>query len=324
MKQFIKQHPWRLEIVPLVVFATAVILPLVHRHELMASAGSLPLLWPAQNAVQNWWLHHALRLCLLMSPWLVIAQANHEWAQMERRKKINYRVPPYTAFIALAGWFCSQWNFGSLWIALMVISPILQYMIEVTRPFVPRPDEEPLKQASLEGIKPGEQFYYSENRGFGSSLWLIFVFGCCAALGVASFSEWNGGLRMTPTLIVVMIIATSTRVAFVVTNDYISAGDGTRLPILRKLGRSARIRLEDIASCEVYDYQPLEKWYLRSWRTYDGMVPIGPKDGPCLRIVTREGKRYLLGMNRSEDVCRVVGKIIIAAITVRTQQEERQ
>lgn len=296
MKQFIKEHPWRLEIVPFVIVAAAIVLPLVYRPEIMASAGPPRQLWHGLNPAQSWWLHWALRVCMVVGIWLLEIQSNALWVRLELSKRVNYWAPPCAAIMAVAGWLCCWWHFRTLWIVAIVVAPILQILIDLTRR--PTPKEDTAGSTAMASISASEPFYYREDCGFTCRSVLGTIGNVGIMMGLVSVTgQWMPLAVIVPAA----IIMNFSRLTFTITHERITVRVGVR---------HVNIEMNDIASCRIHDYRPFEGRHHGWGHKIDGMITITPRTGSCIRIETRNGKAYLLGMNHPEEVCRAISKII--------------
>jgi hypothetical protein len=299
MKQFIKEHPWRLESVPFVIVLIALFLPLVHRHELMVNAGPLRQLWHGFTPAQSWWLHWALRVCMVIGIWLLGIQSNALWVRLELSKRVNYWAPPCAAIMAVAGWFCCWWHFCSLWTVAIVVAPILQILIDLTRR--PTPKRDAAGSTVMASISRSEPFYYREDCGLTCRSLLGTIGNVGIMLGLVSVTgQWMPLAVIVPAA----IIMNFSRLTFTITHDRITA----RVGGIQRID----IPMKDIISHGVHEHRPLEGRHHGWGNKIDGMITVTPRTGPCVRIETRDGKAYLLGMNHPEEVCRAISKIIVA------------
>lgn len=86
MKEFIKTHPWRLEIVPFLMFAFTAIIPWFYRADFIA------LMCHSRHFVPSkvWIVQHLQNVFTIMMILAMGSIFNHAWARGERSKKFNY------------------------------------------------------------------------------------------------------------------------------------------------------------------------------------------------------------------------------------------
>jgi hypothetical protein len=298
LRDFVRRHPWQLEIVPFAIVVIAFALPLAYRQDMLARMHS----WNGYSVEQTWLLRYAFRGMWVLVAWIGNLQSNDIWIRLEREKRFNWWTMSGTAFMSLAGWFMSGWFFGPAWVAIIVLSLALEGLIERSRRF--RPREIRGGRIPSVTVKPGEPFYYREERSLVMTPWYVRVpISLCLVPGLWTIA---GDAGFPFPLAVGMLIGglVATRVIFSVSGERVTASIG--------LMRRVSIPMLCVRGCEVYDYNPLVGRHHGWITTHDGMQLYGARIGPCLRIETTDGKAYLLGVKDPEAICDLI-KAAVAA-----------
>jgi len=298
MKEFWKQHPWRLEIVPgLLVIATALV-PLMHWHQMAANTPALP----GFTTDGAWLIRYVARVLFAFVLWIGGWQSNSLWVLSEREKRYDFWAIWTVVVMGVFGWFASGRMFGSFWLVITLLAVGVQSVIEALRPFalLQRPaDAEPME------FKPGDRFYYREGTPLGRSLLLANV--CILVL-------WLGFVRDWESLIIAFIVI------FPSTVITLTPGMNRREIVISRekiAGRFGLYRLmipmTHVLSCAVADPHPFTESFRghRGWgRTWDGMEYYGDISSPMLRIDTTEGKTYLVGMKKPGTACALIQSVL--------------
>ena len=295
MRELIRRHPWRLEIVPFAIVAAAFCLPLLYRQDMLARTPP----WHGYGVEQTWLLRYLFRGLLVVSTLLSNVQCNDTWVRAERGKRFNWWTLYGTAFVAITGWFMSGWFFGSVWVSVLALSVVAEAFIERSRAF--RLHEVARERDPEISLRPGEPFFYSEERKP-----LAAMLSQAAVVLSMLPAVWT--IRPDWTLITMMAICSvstlvTTRIAFSVSSERITARAGWR---------GASIPISDVRACTVYEYNPFVGRHWGMVTTYDGMLLYAAKLGPCLRIEAIDGKTYLLGVKHPETVCKLIQAAVSA------------
>lgn len=297
MKQFIREHPWRLEIVPvalLTMLTCAVIRYRLEYHFL------LPV------SVVSLMFHVAL---------------NHTWAKSERRaKRFNWRAFNLIALLIIAGVLSLESAapiLRKVWIAIGCFGFLAQVALEYTRR--PLPASEPGSADSLASrqpaLEPNETVYYRETPASWRDLLVFAGIGMWMAFSMRSLT--NNSVVAVASFVVIMLpaIILHFRRAFIITNERI---------ILRLGVEGALIPMTYISKCSIRDYNPIfnQGKFGIMLKTYDGMRLFQWVVPPTRAVVveTIDGKKYLFTPVRPEKVLAIIQAILAA----HTQPEAAQ
>jgi hypothetical protein len=295
LREFIKRHPWQLEIVPFVVLILAFVVPAIYWHEIRAQVRP----WNGYSADQTWMLRYVLRGITAVG-WLIIASvdSNDIWVRFEHTKRFNWWALWSSPTLALMGWYMSDQSFGALWLALALLSFLPQILIEKSRRFIPQETVEESKPVPL--IQPGEPFYYKEEKCRRPFLLRSVLGMLVIAPALWTVVEDGSG--------VVWMLGVSSLVTILTMRIFVSV---SRERVTARAGwRRVSIPISHIRDVAIYDYDPLSG-KRKGWvTTYDRMSIYAPGPGPCLRIETTDGKAYLLGVKDPE----AFGNLIRAAM----------
>lgn len=164
MKEWIRRHPWRLEVVPIALFAYAIITPLlVPLDTLRTSVFYGPWHWhklPKEEAWLTWYL-----LTTLMSLNLLIWQTSTNHAYLFGRESRNWVLRSFAHFLFwtcfIMGGLMGPYLFG--YIIMVVIGATIQLHLLKNQPMAIKQDNEPEEIAPVaQAVEPGETFYYRE------------------------------------------------------------------------------------------------------------------------------------------------------------------
>jgi hypothetical protein len=330
MRQFIKEHPWRLEILPCVMFLLASIAPVVYRSEAVGhTRPSLHEPWiNFWASPQPWLMRYGMPLVIMLALWMGQLLRNHEWMRVEQdRKRYNWSAPFCAVVIAAVGVFQAftvltnghgDWVFFA-WLAIALAAWPVQSYLERTRKrcaFLPEAASEP-NASVVEGINPGEQFYYREDRVGWTDLLMAFA----KLAGVPPFVYiWTGSAWTAVATLALLSAVTlpnlTPRVTFVITANHLSARTG-----LRKM----RLAFPEIVSCQAEQLDLCDRpsfcyrafWEQRLWPPepapdvlqYYGLG--APVHG--LIVETAKGDKYLLGFRNPEAVAKLMESLLSAA-----------
>ena len=297
MKEFIRRHPWQLEIVPFVVLTVAFVVPALYWQELRAQVQP----WHGHSADQTWIVWYVLRGITAVGLFACSIDSNNIWVRYERSKRFNWWAmwpPPGLAFI---GWYMADQSFGVFWLALGVVSLLTQVLIERARQFTPKGGMAEPSQAVV--VRPGEAFYYREELN-KIPLALRGVIGMWVAaplIWTTTTSSDDGIAVICMFAICSLFVVFVSRIVFAVSRERVTARAGFR---------RVSIPISRVRELSVYDYDPLSGQRKGMVTTYDRMSIYAPRPGPCLRIETADGKAYLLGVREPE----AFGNLIRAAM----------
>ena len=285
MKEFIKRHPWQLEIVPFLMLIVAFVVPAIYWQELRAQVRP----WHGYSADQTLLLRYILRGITAIGLFACSLDSNDTWVRYEHSKRFNWWAmwaPPGLAFIG--GWYMANQSFGVFWIALGIVSLVSQVLIERARRLSPREVVEKPRQA-IE-VRPGEAFYYREQRNT-----IPFALRGAAAMWIAAPLMWttsdDGIALICMFSICSLFVILASRIVFSVSRERVT---------VRAALRHVSIPISRIRDVVIYDYDPLSGQRKGRVTTYDRMSIYAPTPGPCLRIETVDGKAYLLGVKDPE------------------------
>lgn len=297
MREFIKRHPWQLEIVPFAVLIIAFVVPAIYWQELRAHTRP----WHGYSADQTWLLRYVLRGIAAVGMFAAGMRSNDYW---ERTKKFNWNGlwnAPYLAFI---GWFMANETFGVFWLALGIVSLLPQALLERSRRVTPKePTKELVKEPSqVLAVQPGEPFYYREQRSIrpdvlqGIATLLFVVPALWTILEDFAFYAW---IICVGSLSYVMIL--TLRIVFSVSRERVTARAGLR---------RVSIPISQIRDVVVYDYDPQFEPRTGMPTVYYGAPFCTPSPGPYLIIEKTDGEACMLGVKDPE----AFGNLIRAAM----------
>lgn len=328
MRQFIKEHPWRLEIVPGLIILFAIIWLLIFRSEMNATQAYLGKVRVFQQVFQ----------VVLLLFWAAYgAYWSHKWVKGERQKKYFIAAPLTPMVMCLNQWYFFGWHlnafeisyhhvtpavvyhshlYGFVWLVLIPVTGIAQAIVEWTRPYRPQPQTESVPGAS--DVRPGDPFYYREVL-INWPVALIAAVSCLLiGLNVVMLSiDSRGDRNVWPILTVTAIAASATWlslkrlcIVFVISKERVLCrNSASRFNALWAEGPEFSIRMSDIEACSVFwidsteirhpFFRPDDANYMRPLLRA-GIV------GACLRLETSDGKAYLLGMKNPETACKLI------------------
>ncbi len=305
MKEWIKEHPWRLEVVPFLMVIATALLPLMHWDQMIARTPSLP----GRSVGAIWLMHYIGRVAISLFMWILGWEFIHEWVLSEREKRYNFWTLVSILVLGAFGWVAAESMFGSFWLVATALAAGAQAIIEARRPFVLMQRPEPLDSDVAE-VEPGDRFYYREGSFLGRAS--LLPSSCLLAGSLGFVRHWEDivcglifGLVYTP-------FYARQRREVVITQEKITG----RFGLVRVL-----IPMTDLRSCAIADPHPVTESFRghRGWgHTYDGMKLYGNCNAPMLRLDTMEGKTYVIGMKKPETACR----LIKTALAARKQSAE--
>ncbi len=294
MREALKQHPWRLEILPFLMVVTTAIVPMMHWQEMSGHATPLPGLTPDVS----WMLRYVGRVLFGFLLCIVGWQINRQWSWSEREKRFNFWAVLTVVGLGVFGWFVCSKMFGLFWLELTLLTVGVQSAIEARRPFYVL--QRTADSETVE-IEPGEKFYYREGARFSIPLELLLALLTAAVFAVAFLGSWMG---VIPAFIGAAYGSIVGWKEIVISREKIAARFGPfRL----------MIPITQVRSCAVADPHPLTESFRghRGWgRTYDGMEIFGDSTAPMLKIDTTEGKTFLVGMKKPGTACALINSAL--------------
>lgn len=305
MREFIRTHPWRLEIVPAVAVFTAVGHVVYYYVSGIATLVSRTMV----RTEPRWFQVDRITLFLtafVIFCWSMSMSLNHSWVRCERRKRFNYILLPFQANIVM---LCAGMTvvLRLLMDAVLHVVPHPQWwlvptamaiglgvtsVLEWTRPHAPNGEPEPAPPGNP--ITSGGAFEYVE----GSVDWSLTLGG--------------------PLMAVIWAVCAQTSVG-----GYIAAGVVAILCVLFGRGqvrltdrmlRSSRgsmrqsVALSDVQSVQVVTHEMMQ-WRpkgvpRRQWHMMGSPYPC------ALEITTKQGHIYRFGMQRPKYVCGLIESIV--------------
>ncbi|MEN6520372.1 MAG: hypothetical protein ABFD46_04375 [Armatimonadota bacterium] len=315
MRQWIREHPWRLEIVPFAMVAYAAAIPLLYRREMLPHIDARP----GFSVEATWLLEFSLKVATLLIGWLIILLVNHLWVKSETEKRYNYRTPLLILLVNWSVWPALRWIVDALgdqraewiynvWFSSLPIALFLACLLEYTRKAVIVEDTSTKPVSYIEDIKPGEPFYYRETQYYQ---WVVII-GIICLVFISVFTRltldqwWPLFFIALP----ILLWITYSQSIFTATNERITV----RLGIHRVV-----VSVSDIKSCGIQKYHALADFggYGKEIRRYSKLEAYIMKSGYGLYLETNAGKKYLFGMKNPETAC----KLINTAIAARQQSE---
>lgn len=278
MKEFIRKHPWRLEILPLICVIFALVVPLIYHEQTIAFVRSKHGLTPEQT----WWGWYIFSVFGVLGCFISNLSICHLSAQFHIDRKKDWYYCFFTAFVGfmsslfllhsyIVGWMLI------VWLVLLFSSWAIQKYLLRTLPSVPEPTVPIVDLKSLlpseseqpeDAVKPGEPFYYRETinnkasmdclpRNTAIKLRLFSWLGGVVLIGILFFVEWwtSKDLHdMLSGLVWPVVILIGIQVW-----DRIY-GKGTffsvtpqRIKIRTDSGKKINIRMADVTGCEVVE-----------------------------------------------------------------------
>jgi hypothetical protein len=310
MKQWIREHPWRLEIVPFLMVMIAIIAPLVYRHYVLAGPSAVRV------TPQQWLMGNASIVANVAAMWFVKMHMDHEWVRNERRaKSFNRWTAVYCAMIAATGLFSAWLRFSGtgrayttwvfLWGTLGFVSFLVQWVIEYSRPFVPTEREPaPAADSSVMGVQPGDSFYFREVHIRWAWLAYAFLMGMWT-MSLNLSDRWWWGSAVSA-IVLPLYALFSLYVVFVVSKERITVRIGRR---------KVAIPMQEVQRCSIVDV-PIGSvgWSWDPVKSYYGMPLYGSgmKAGYMLQIDTTVSKSYILAMNNPHTACALINSALAA------------
>lgn len=324
MKQFIKEHPWRLEIVPGFLILFAIVWPLVFRQLIITTK---------LHEGETWFHYEAFRIfAMLLYAFFNVLMCNR-WVRKERDRKYFFTVAPiWPMFMCFIGWQLSRpldareiplyhlspdqvrnlHIYSCAWLWLIPIVAVAQLIMEWSRHFVPKPPLETLPRAT--DVRSGDAFYYRESINDWLSVGLIIIAIIVSAVLfgaiLAAFFEWKTAWPVIAAATVIIALTSlaafgNRRITYIISAERVYASaPGAEL---------SRAMSEIVACSVVWNETPEFKtngdssWPGRVQR----MRPFN-KYGAYLKIETSDDRSYVLGMKRPETACKLIQTAIEA------------
>lgn len=308
MRQFIKEHPWRLEIVPFIVIVLAGLVPILYGIQIVKHMSALNNF----ARTETYLIRYIFRVFLLLSLWPILIQQNHEWVLAETKKRFDYVAVAWTMLIALCGWYVSQWFLAPFWLVTIAAATILQIVIEAQRPYIPRTIQ---KQSDTDiNLQPGILFYYREDR---SQLWLgvliynpIIWWRWCIWSTAGKTDDLTVAIIVS--VIVLLFLPFIPRLTCVVSNELIAVRFGWLW--------QQTVRLDEVKTCSVVNYTPDDYPISRKSRVWKfiGQIAFAPK-ADILRVETLYAETYHFAFKNAKEAC----SIINAALEARRSENQQ-
>jgi hypothetical protein len=273
----------------------AVVWPLIGRAEQVHGAwvkGMHEGIGSTESAIAREWLRDCLTgLNIVFFIWLQAVVCNHYLVRREQQKEFRSAIVLLTVIMAASAVYFVPVHIGLFAaISIVALTAVVQTFLELTRKFVAKEEH---RQVALEGIRPGDPFYYREI----AFAWWWVAPAVYISLGLILLG-WEQ-TQVWPYAVAAVVLATVPlpRDVFIVSSERIVA---------RVWLHRVSIRKTDVKSCKLVDYDARSK-SIAGTRDYSAklLVPQG-KSGPCLEIVTNKGEAYILGMNNSETACKLI------------------
>lgn len=302
MREFVRVHPWRLEIVPALAFIVSIGAALFYAFRLRETWNciSMPDELRSLPATLLPWL-----VAILLSFWAIELHHNHRWVETERRKRYNWVtllfqvviVVKATLGLALVSlvsyvvdhrpWIRQPWP----WLAaILVLGIVFEAVMEKTRTFAPT-RESPEPGLSGDTASAGEMPYVDMEIDW----WPV-----ASAVPIVIATALLAALTHMYYLLVLGLIGGGLMALFGYRRVAISR-DGVLLScwLIRK-----RFRIGDIIGCRAVRPEAWER--------------VGPKraralfmtTGRCLELTTRDGKTHVFGMVRPSYACSLLEPLI--------------
>jgi len=296
VKQFIKEHPWRLEIVPFVMIALSVSVETTH-----GSVGQNPM------------------LPFSVFCWIGQAFLNHNWVRSEQgdrrfNKGARNLIFPIWIFAFLAFEHAPTWMLIA-WFAVLPAAWFVQSKLEGSRRPLP-PRTPPTADIAPEpcDISAIDKLYYREMPPPWTGVSFTIAGGLLMIWMVESITTWWWAAVACSALFVLPTAIFFFRRAFVITNE----------KIIVRLGiHGVSIPITSVSRCGIQDYNPILTPYKfdASNKTYDGMRLFAWLVPPTRALVVEriDGETLLFTPLRPERAC----SLINAAIAARAEQEKK-
>lgn len=306
MRQFIREHPWQLEIVPAVAMAAAVGSVLFYYLRL---AGDLVVLEANSGHDGTVGTLLVLFATLVMFYWVLGLRANHQWVTTEHRKRFNWMALVFQSGMLL---YASMSLFlvhvtimmvnqstdtqvvdllFTLLSAIQVAGLGLTAVIEWRRPFVLRHEtSEPPPPASV--LPDGHAGSYIDTEVDWS--WVVLALLMCAVslLAAVLVGEWATGAAL-----VVGFLAASTLAyrKVTVTAECVLFWCG---PVRQRF-----------ATADIVEYRALHQ-ELFTWKRLRKTRTLFVTTGRSLELKLRNGMTYRLGMVRPAYACELLSRMM--------------
>lgn len=302
MKQFIKIHPWRLEIVPALAFLISIGTALFYHFQL-AEQWNITAVSNITN--KSPYILFTWQIIILLCLWLLEIRINHQWIAGEDEKKFNYMAILFH-FIIITKTFLLltsisiiysiinnsrlqiPWSWGTI---VLVIGLCFTALMERTRKYLSFAEiPEPAPPADIKSSE--ESFCYNESE----IDWLIAV----VAILLAILSLLHLMFLHRHDHAIFGIIASVILVSFTYRKVSISTdGISFSCSLIRK-----RFNIGDIIDCQ---YIRPQVWH-RPGSEHPRAICV--TSGRCLQVTTRDGKKHVFGMLRPSLACSLIKPMI--------------
>jgi hypothetical protein len=335
MKQFIKEHPWRLEIMSTLSTLFALVVPLFYYKQCAS------LMHPRHglSARQTWWVEYLVGACLLIAVWYCHALLG----KIIARLGVGKRDRPMAIMVVLVGtvWsvfithWCCLWILV-VWLALLIVTPIVQGRLIQGLPKDEREQNPPPEvQAALKrlvstsntDVRAGDRFHYIESLKLPQ---LPFRTEILFAAGVFLFFWWDSKYWWEAAFFAALAILFST---------WNHRGAQLKLTsrafIARTLeGQKIKLRITSIAACRVVEGASSPDAHFMMQIDYSKFTEDVTSDPKSLmekhayllnvlrplEIMTKDGEVHRFQLRDPDKVCALIN----AAIAARAQQEGQQ
>jgi hypothetical protein len=297
MRHSIRQHPWRLEIVPFLLIASCI--------SVQTGYGSL-----GQNPMLPF-----MALC-----WIGQAFLNHNWVRSEQgQKRFNKGARNLLFPVGCFGLYgfehATTWMLVA-WFAVLPAAWFVQSRLEGSRRPLPRrtsptPDIAPEPCA----VSATDKLYYREMPPPWTGVSFTIAGGLLMMWMVKSVTTWWWAAVACFALFVLPTTVFFFRRAFVITNEKI---------MVRLGAQGISIPLASVSDCSIQDYNPVftPDKFGASLKTYDGMRLFAWLIPPTSALVVEkcDGEKFLFTPTKPEKA----RDLIDAVLAARTKSEEKQ
>ena len=298
MRQFIKEHPWRLEIVPFILTVLAIIVPLIYRSERLAWFDS----WANHKIIGTWLFTFAINVWIALVYMKRIINYNHDWVSAERYKRFNPNTIVLTGFMA-----ATIWVFGFVILAdllytwpLIPLAVIAESLLEYSRKYIPHEHAVDCEASGhMHNVQPGEKFYYREFNGLSLQKVLVLI----PLIMLIYWLLFRESFAFVLAIIIGLAAYATSIKTFVISNDTITVG-------FWKM--RVRIKIDDVLSCNIS-----QSGLASPQKRRQANLAGDPYNRPVLRIEMKNGDEYLLGPKDPETAC----KLINTALAARGEKE---
>ena len=301
MREWIREHPWRLEIVPMALIVYTSLMPVLFRGAMHRTGEG----WHGFTGYEVRLLECLASLLGMMALWLVGLSTNHSLAHVEAARR-SWRS---TMTVALMGFpvagllpAIGSVPAGLIWMGVLLAGLALQSVMERALPFVPHAAFSENTDLAPP-IRAGEPPYYAEQR----MPWIVFavapVMG--SALFIFSwlgFGKWWVGV---PIAFLPLLPLWTAKERYAITKERVFVQVG---------GTRASIPIADIIECGVAECDCIAEDEKPSSEgpAAKCLVSDLTRKGPYVTVKTNNGKSYVLGFARPTFACALINEAITA------------